>query len=191
MNLEDVRREAERCIRCDLHKTRTNVVFGEGKEDADIMFIGEGPGYWEDQKGRPFVGDAGKILTQLIESLGLSREDVYITNVVKCRPPGNRTPTDDEARSCAWFLDRQIELIDPKLIVCLGRTAAQRILGRPVSMNREHGNLVEHHGRKVFITYHPAACLYGKGVREKIEEDFGKLRDEIRKLRRVDLSSFM
>ncbi|MEA1905057.1 MAG: uracil-DNA glycosylase [Candidatus Hadarchaeota archaeon] len=184
--LEKLESEARACTRCELYKTRTNVAFGTGPPNADIMMVGEAAGYREDQLGAPFVGTAGKELDKLLKKADLSREDdVYITNVVKCRPPQNRDPTDEEIETCSPYLQKQIQLIKPKLIVTLGRFAARVLLGRPVSMGRSHGTLVDcsyggWHG-KLLISYHPAAALYGTS-RDLLEEDFRKLGKIVKKL---------
>ncbi|MBI4362157.1 MAG: uracil-DNA glycosylase [Euryarchaeota archaeon] len=173
--LDELRARAEACTRCPLHRGRTRVVFGEGPPDAKVMFVGEGPGYQEDRQGRPFVGDAGKILTQLIEAAGMRREEVYIANVVKCRPPGNRAPEPGEAEACAGYLDGQLHHVNPRIVVALGRIAARRLLGREIAVGKEHGRLYPLGPRRLLVTYHPAACLYGKGVRPLLEEDFRSL----------------
>jgi DNA polymerase len=183
--MEELESKIKACTRCALHKTRTNAVPGEGSADADVMLVGEAPGYWEDQKGRPFVGAAGKYLTELLGTAGLKREDVFIGNILKCRPPGNRDPTDEEIETCSPYLQKQIQLIKPKLIVTLGRFAARVLLGRPVSMGRSHGTLVDCSfggwQGKLLISYHPAAALYGTS-RDLLEEDFKKLGETMKKL---------
>jgi DNA polymerase len=171
--------EAKVCKRCGLHKTRTNVVFGVGQTTANIMLVGECPGYWEDQKGEPFVGAAGKNLNALLLEAGLKREDVYIANTLKCRPPGNRDPLPEELEACRPFLEGQISAIKPKLIIALGRFAAGELLGRYVTMGKEHGTLHEctFAGTKfkLFVSYHPAAALYGAEARQRLQADFKKL----------------
>ncbi|GBE03360.1 MAG TPA: uracil-DNA glycosylase [Nitrospirae bacterium] len=147
------------CKRCKLSETRNNIVFGEGSPNADIMFIGEGPGREEDLQARPFVGDAGKLLTNLIVKLGLKREDVYIANIVKCRPPGNRNPEDDEVASCSSFVEEQIGMIRPKVIVCLGRIAAQALLKVKTPISRMRGNFFQYSDIPVMPTFHPAYLL--------------------------------
>ncbi len=152
------------CRRCKLSQGRTNIVFGEGDVKAPIMFIGEGPGKEEDLQGRPFVGDAGQLLTRLIEKMSFKREDVYIANIVKCRPPMNRDPQDDEIATCSVFLEKQIEIITPKVIVSLGKIAAYVLLGIPgpitkFSITRIRGNFSEHKGIPVMPTFHPAYLL--------------------------------
>lgn len=175
--LELLREEAENCRKCLLWESRTNLVFGEGNIDSHIMFIGEAPGFHEDQQGRPFVGAAGKLLTELIESLGIKREDVYIANVLKCRPPNNREPLPDEIKACFPLLQRQIEIINPKIICTLGRYAAYAVLGHTINMSSSHGKYYEANGRKVFVTYHPAAALYHGKLLEEVKKDFEKLKN--------------
>jgi len=171
--------EAKECKRCRLHKSRTNVVFGVGPADTKIMLVGEAPGFMEDKSGFPFVGAAGKNLDMLLQTAGLKRENVYITNVVLSRPPQNRAPLPDEIEACHPFLERKISVIQPKLVVALGRIAAGELLDRPVVMNEEHGTLLDctYAGVKfkLFVTYHPAAALYGAQAKQKLQADFKKL----------------
>jgi len=171
--------EAKTCKRCRLHKTRTNVVFGSGPANAEIMLLGEGPGFTEDQTKIPFSGAAGKYLDNILHEVGLRRENLYVTNVVLCRPPQNRAPLPDEIEACKHFLENHISVIRPKFIVALGRTATETLLGEPVIMGEEHGKLLEriYSGVKfkLFITYHPAAALYGSETKQKLKTDFKKL----------------
>jgi DNA polymerase len=171
--------EAKTCKQCRLHKTRTNVVFGSGSANAEILLLGEGPGFTEDQTKIPFSGAAGKYLDNLLHEVGLRRENLYVTNVVLCRPPQNRAPLPDEIEACKHFLEGHISVIRPKFIVALGRTAAETLLGKPVVMGKEHGGLLEcaYAGVKfkLFITYHPAAALYGVEAKQKLKSDFKKL----------------
>jgi len=172
------------CTKCGLHKYRKNAVPGEGRVDAVLMFVGEAPGAHEDEEGRPFVGAAGKLLTQLIESIGLKRGDVYITNIVKCRPPGNRDPTDEEIEACSPYLVKQIMLIKPKVIVALGRHSARFLFTSAglkwSSMTAMHGKVynVEVFGVKarLIATYHPAAALYYPKLKPELERDFQTIR---------------
>lgn len=160
------------CAACRLHERRTQSVFGVGDEQADWLFVGEGPGAEEDLRGEPFVGQAGKLLDAMLASIGLKRgEKVYIANVVKCRPPGNRNPEPDEAAACAPYLDRQIELISPKLIVALGKVAATRLLGREASIASLRGKLHDYRGRPLIITYHPAYLLRNLPDKARAWED--------------------
>lgn len=168
------------CRKCGLYRYRKKPVPGEGKLDADIMFIGEAPGAQEDLQGRPFVGPAGKLLTQLLESIGLKREEVYITNIVKCRPPNNRDPEDDEIKACTPYLIKQIQLVKPKIIVALGRYAGRFLFNNAglkwKNMNTLHGKAydVVLFGIKIKLlaTYHPAAALYYPKLKPKLEKDF-------------------
>ncbi len=163
MTLQELGREASTCTRCRLAKGRTQVVFGVGNPHAGLMFIGEGPGYYEDKQGEPFVGAAGQLLTKLLGEIGLRREDVYICNVVKCRPPGNRDPLPDEIESCRPYLEGQLENIQPRVIVTLGNFATRFILDRQVSISRVRGQRFTIDGRTVIPTFHPAAVLHGGG----------------------------
>jgi len=175
--------EVRRCMRCRLHKGRRKVVFGVGNPNADIMFVGEGPGEEEDKEGEPFVGRAGQLLTSIMESIGIRREDVYITNVLKCRPPGNRDPLPDEIQACKPYLLKQIELISPKVICALGNFAAQTILGVkvPISHLRGRVHTVSISGRKVGVvpTYHPAACLRAQSLSHMMVEDIKLILDRV------------
>lgn len=177
--LRQLETEAKACKRCGLHKTRTNVVFGTGPADAEIMLLGEGPGFMEDRSGVPFVGAAGKNLDALLQTAGLKRDNVYITNVLLCRPPQNRDPLPDEIEACKRFLEGHISVIKPKLIITLGRIAAGVLLSRYVTMGREHGTLLDHTYAgtdfKLYLTYHPAAALYGAEAKQRLQADFKKL----------------
>ena len=178
--------EVQRCRRCSLWKTRTNVVVGEGSLNAEVMFVGEAPGLHEDRQGRPFVGAAGKLLTELIETiLGLQRADVYIANVLKCRPPGNRDPRPEEIRACTPFLDRQIQIIQPRIIVTLGRFSSIYLLEKAgvkvSSISRVRGKLFTNLKLlgltlSILPTYHPAAALYKPPLRGALEADFRAVR---------------
>jgi uracil-DNA glycosylase family 4 len=159
-SLDEVRTALGECTRCRLCEGRNKIVFGDGRPDADLMFVGEGPGADEDRRGLPFVGRAGELLTRMIEKgLGLSRRDVYICNIVKCRPPGNRTPLADEVSTCLPFLDGQIEAVRPRVIVALGKPAASALLGRDVAISRMRGVWQEYRGIPLMPTYHPAFLL--------------------------------
>jgi|SRR4051812_10268323 uracil-DNA glycosylase family 4 len=157
--LKLIREDIGDCTRCRLSQQRTNIVFGVGNTDADIMFIGEGPGADEDAQGEPFVGRAGQLLNNMITAMGIKREDVYIANVVKCRPPGNRTPERDECDTCSPFLMKQIEVIKPKIIVALGAVAAKNLLGLNDSMANLRGRIYDFRNTKLVVTYHPAYLL--------------------------------
>jgi len=165
--LQAIREDIGDCTRCRLHKGRTNIVFGVGNVNADIMFVGEGPGADEDAQGEPFVGRAGQLLNNMISAMGIKREDVYIANVVKCRPPGNRTPESDECDTCSPFLMRQIDVIRPKVIVALGATAAKNLLLINDSMGKLRGRWYDFKGARLAVTYHPAYLL--RDPRQKAE----------------------
>ena len=161
--LQELAREAAVCTRCRLSAGRTQVVFADGNPDADLMFIGEGPGYHEDKQGLPFVGAAGQLLNRLLGEIELRREDVRITNIVLCRPPGNRDPLPDEIEACKPYLLEHVDLVDPRVIVTLGNFATRVILDRPVAISRVRGQKHTWRGRVVIPTFHPAAVLHGGG----------------------------
>jgi uracil-DNA glycosylase family 4 len=167
------------CTRCRLAESRTNVVFGSGNPDADLMFVGEAPGFHEDQQGLPFVGQAGKLLERLLAGIGLTRRDVYIANVLMCRPPGNRDPQPDEIQACEGYLFRKIELIQPKVVATLGNFATKLLSGRPHGITRVHGQEQETSlaGRRLLLypLYHPAAALYTPAMLNVLESDFARL----------------
>lgn len=172
--LLSLREEIAACTRCELFRSAENAVPGEGNFEARIMLIGEAPGWHEDKQGKPFVGNSGKFLTELLESAGLSREDVFITNVVKHRPPGNRDPLPDEITACAHWLEQQIETIDPDVVVTLGRFSMAKFFpGAKIS--KIHGQAKEVGGRYIVPMYHPAAALHNGALRPEIEADFQKL----------------
>lgn len=173
--LEIIRTDLGECTRCKLHKTRNKIVFGDGNPKADLVFIGEGPGHDEDVQGLPFVGRAGKLLTQMIEAMGLQRKDVYICNVVKCRPPENRMPERDEIAACSPFLIRQIDAIRPKVIVCLGATAAQMLLNTNRSISAFRGEWLEYRGTRLLATYHPAYLLRNPAAKSEVWKDLQKV----------------
>ncbi len=177
--LELLQQEASGCTRCRLAEGRTQVVFGVGNPDAELMFVGEAPGFHEDKQGFPFVGQAGKLLDKLLAGIGLTRADVYIANVLKCRPPGNRDPQPDEIEQCEGYLFRQIESIEPKLVATLGNFATKLLSGKPLGITRVHGQEQEVTlgGRRVTLypLYHPAAALYTPRMLEVLEEDFRRI----------------
>jgi uracil-DNA glycosylase len=162
------------CKRCKLHRHRQHIVFGVGNPSADLVFVGEGPGHDEDVQGIPFVGRAGQLLTQMIEAMGLHREDVYIANVVKCRPPENRTPEKDEVATCLPFLLRQLTAINPKVIVCLGNVAAQALLGTHKSISHFRGQWLDFRGARLLATYHPAYLLRNPHAKPEVWADLKK-----------------
>jgi DNA polymerase len=174
MDLPQVARTVHNCTRCPLHQSRTRAVPGEGPAPADIMLIGEGPGFNEDKQGRPFVGAAGKFLEELLNDIGYKREDVFIANVVKCRPPNNRDPEPDELAACKPYLDRQVELIDPKIIVTLGRFSMYRYFPG-ASITKIHGQAQRVGNRLIVPMFHPAAALHQPKWRPALVEDFQKL----------------
>jgi uracil-DNA glycosylase len=177
--LEEYAAATASCTRCRLAEGRTQVVFGAGNPRADLMFVGEAPGFHEDKQGIPFVGQAGKLLDKLLGGVGLWRDDVYIANVLKCRPPGNRDPQPDEIESCEPHLFRQIELIEPKVIATLGNFATKLLSGRPLGITRVHGQeqALTIAGRSVVLypLYHPAAALYTPAMLKVLEADFARL----------------
>jgi uracil-DNA glycosylase family 4 len=174
--LEELKSFINDCRRCKLCRGRTNLVFGEGSSRARLLFVGEGPGREEDAAGRPFVGEAGKLLTRIIENgMGIKREDVYICNVVKCRPPKNRDPEGDEIEACLPFLKKQIEIIGPEVICTLGRIAAQGLMGRAFGINRERGNWFSFMDIPVMATFHPAYLLYNPPAKRQVWEDVQKI----------------
>lgn len=174
-SLAKTREDLGECTRCKLHSTRHSIVFGDGNPKAELVFVGEGPGADEDEQGLPFVGRAGKLLTQMIEAMGLQRKDVYICNVVKCRPPGNRQPEEDEVRECSPFLMRQIDVIAPKVIVCLGAVAAKTLLQTNRGISQFRGEWLEFRGRKLMATYHPAYLLRNPPAKSEVWKDLQKV----------------
>lgn len=181
-NWEELKQACLSCQKCRLCQGRNHVVFGVGSETAEIMLIGEGPGEQEDLQGIPFVGPAGKLLDDMLSIIDLDRTNVYIANIVKCRPPHNRDPQEDEQDACVDFLRRQVALIQPKIIICLGRIAAKRIIDPDYRITREHGNWTCRNGVWVTAIYHPSALLRDKEKRPETFEDMLSLRDKIREV---------
>lgn len=180
MELEALQKECLACRRCGLCETRTNVVFGQGVPDAEVMFVGEGPGASEDEQGLPFVGRSGQLLDHYLEAVDLSRDkNVYIVNIVKCRPPQNRDPLPEESTACMPWLREQFRLIRPKIVVCLGRIAAQQMMGAGFSVTRDHGKFFEKQGTLFMATYHPAALLRYPVNKPAVFGDFVNLREKI------------
>ncbi|MDR0952265.1 MAG: uracil-DNA glycosylase [Oscillospiraceae bacterium] len=179
MDWTTLKEECARCSRCALCETRTNVVFGVGNENADVMFIGEGPGETEDLKGEPFVGRAGKLLDDMLSLIELDRSKIYIANMVKCRPPKNRDPLEPEKEACLPWLREQIRLVSPKIIVCLGRIAAMSFISPTFKISVEHGQWTERDGVKIMAMYHPAALLRDPRRRPEAFEDLKKLQEAI------------
>ncbi|MDP8942432.1 MAG: uracil-DNA glycosylase [Thermoproteota archaeon] len=193
-SLEKIASEVIGCPLCKLSRSRRNAVPGDGQLSSKIMFIGEAPGKNEDEQGKPFVGAAGMILNQALEKAGIKRAEVFITNVVKCRPPGNRVPENDERSICRQYLDRQISLIAPKIICILGSTAYSSILGGK-SITKNRGKIMERNRQKYFLTIHPAAAIYNKNLRSVLNNDLFILSKEIKKMeydnKRTSLLDYM
>jgi uracil-DNA glycosylase family 4 len=179
--LQLIHSEILECTKCELHKSRTKAVPGEGPHDARIMLAGEGPGQNEDEQGRPFVGAAGKFLTELLESIGLKRSDVFITNIVKCRPPSNRAPRKSEIEACNPYLQSQIRLIKPRIVCALGTPAITTLMGAEYSASRFHGKPLTKGEVKFVAMYHPAAALYDASLKETIFHDFQILKQLLEK----------
>jgi uracil-DNA glycosylase family 4 len=177
--LDALRTEASACTRCRLHEGRTQVVFGNGNPNADLMFVGEAPGFHEDQQGIPFVGQAGKLLDKLLGGIGLTRADVFVANTLQCRPPGNRDPMPDEKHECEPWLFRKIELIKPKVIATLGNHATKQLTGKETGITRIHGQPQQATYGSLPVTiypiYHPAAALYTPAMLKVLEEDFARI----------------
>ena len=179
---EKLKTECSGCHGCSLCETRLNLVFGVGNEQAEVMLIGEGPGEQEDRSGVPFVGPAGKLLDNMLEMIDLDRSKVYIANIVKCRPPKNRDPLPEEQQACRKWLERQMEIIDPKIIICLGRIAAAGMIKEDFKITREHGLWFDIKGRRCMAIYHPAALLRDPSKRPETFADLRAIREEIRRL---------
>ena len=180
-NWEELENSIKNCNKCKLCSTRKSIVFGEGNKQADLMFIGEGPGADEDTQGLPFVGKAGQLMNKAFQGLGIKRQDVYITNIVKCRPPMNRNPEKDEADSCKEYLQTQIELVKPKIIVLLGGVALKNILGEEYGITKARGTWVEKDGIKYMPTFHPAALLRDETKKIAFWKDLKMVKQEIDK----------
>ena len=181
--LEGIRSDIGDCQRCKLAPMRNTIVFGSGNPDAEIVFVGEAPGYEEDQQGLPFVGAAGQLLTKIIESIGVRREDAYICNILKCRPPENRNPEPDEVLACSPFLKRQIASIRPKIVCCLGKFAAQTLLQSAAPISRLRGQFHDVDGYRVIATFHPAYLLRSPEKKREVWEDMKQIRAELFRLR--------
>lgn len=179
---EELKGQCAQCQKCELCRTRTNVVFGVGQETTDILFVGEGPGEQEDLKGEPFVGAAGKLLDDMLSIIDLDRTNCYIANIVKCRPPFNRDPSEEEQEACIGYLRNQVALIQPKIIVCLGRIAAKKIIDPDYRITREHGSWVQRNGIWMTAIYHPSALLRDLTKRPETFSDLLSIRDKIREL---------
>lgn len=184
MSLEQLAKDMQSCTRCGLAQGRTNLVFGVGNPKATLMIIGEGPGQDEDKQGLPFVGRAGQLLDRILAAIDLTREEVYIANVVKCRPPNNRVPTREEAKACLPYLYRQIELVQAKIIVLLGNTALQNLISPAATITKTRGQWLESKsGIKIIASFHPAAVLRDPQKRRPVWEDFQMVQEEYRRLR--------
>ena len=178
-NWEELEKSVINCKKCKLYSNRSNIVFGVGNREADIMFIGEGPGADEDREGEPFVGKAGKLMNEAFKGIGINREEVYIANIVKCRPPQNRVPEDDEANACLNYLRNQVILVKPKIIVLLGNTALKNILGNEYSITNMRGKWVEKKGIMYMPTWHPAALLRDENKKIEFWQDLKKVVDSL------------
>jgi len=177
---EELEAQCRQCMECELGATRKNLVFGVGNPAAEVLFIGEGPGEQEDLKGEPFVGRSGQLLDKYLAAIDLDRRrNIYIANMVKCRPPGNRDPKPEEQDTCLRWLTRQVQLMRPKIIVCLGRISAQRIISKEFKVTREHGKFHEHNGILRMGTFHPAMLLRNPNLKAEALEDFLALREKI------------
>ena len=176
MTLQELGHSLQDCQRCRLASGRTQVVFGAGNPNASIMFVGEAPGFYEDKQGEPFVGAAGRLLNELLEGAGLSRKDIYIANVIKCRPPDNRDPLPDEVETCKPFLFQQIEMIKPKVVCTLGNFAMQTLMGKKIGIMKVRGQAFQVQDFFVFPMLHPAAALHQGNLNEPLREDFRKLK---------------
>lgn len=183
LNWDDLIKACTGCKNCSLGNTRTNIVIGRGNPKAQLMFVGEGPGEHEDRQGKPFVGPAGKLLDLLLEALFFEPEDYYIANIVKCRPPGNRVPVDEEAESCLPFLRNQVALIRPKIIVCLGATAMRYIVDRNAKITQIRGQWIDRKGCYIMPTFHPAALLRDESKKILMWEDMKKVKEMLDKIK--------
>lgn len=180
---EQLKCECEKCMDCELGKTRNNLVFGKGVRNAEVLFIGEGPGEQEDLKGEPFVGRSGQLLDKYMDAIGLNRnKNIYIANMVKCRPPQNRDPKPEEQDACIKWLREQVRLMKPKIIVCVGRVAAQKLISPDYKVTKQHGEFIEKNGILMIGTFHPAALLRNPNNKPFALEDFLKLRDKIQEI---------
>ena len=182
LNWENLTQQCRECTKCDLCKTRTNVVFGVGPQSADIMFVGEGPGEQEDLQGEPFVGAAGKLLDEMLSIIDLGRHNCYIANIVKCRPPKNRDPQEEEQEACISYLRNQVALIRPKIIVCLGRVAAKKLIDPDFRITQQHGNWFCSNGVWMTAIYHPSALLRDLSKRPETFDDLLSIRTKMQEL---------
>jgi DNA polymerase len=185
LSLDIVQKNVRTCKKCNLCNTRTNAVPGIGNQRADVVFIGEAPGKNEDLHGEPFIGTAGKILDNALENAGLIRDDVYITNIVKCRPPNNRIPTDTEKSMCSNYLECELTIINPKIICLLGNTPFYSILGGK-EISKNHGKFISKNNRMYFVTFHPAATIYNQKLKKIFENDIKNMMNELQKMKQID-----
>ena len=183
LTLDSIRAEIGDCQRCKLAPKRTNIVFGSGNPSAELVFVGEAPGFDEDQQGLPFVGRAGQLLTKIIESINLKREDVYICNVLKCRPPENRNPEPDEVAACNPFMKKQLAAIRPKIVCCLGTFAAQTVLKTVAPISKLRGKFYDMDGMRIIATFHPAYLLRSPDKKREVWEDMKQIRAELFRLK--------
>lgn len=183
LSWEELEKRCNQCTNCDLCRTRNNVVFGVGPKDAEIMFIGEGPGEQEDIKGEPFVGAAGKLLDDMLSIIDMNRDMVYIANIVKCRPPNNRDPFDNEQDACIDYLRNQVALIKPRIIVCLGRVAAKRIIDPDFRISQSRGQWIDRNGVAITAIYHPSALLRDPSKRPDTFMDMLSIREQLKRVR--------
>lgn len=181
-SLEELKKYCLKCKKCRLHETRNNVVFGQGNDNADLMFVGEGPGYNEDIQGVPFVGKAGQLFDKMIKAIDLTREEIYIANIVKCRPPNNRNPLDDESKICIEYLRWQVKLIKPKIIVCLGSVSAKNLIRSDLKISKVRGEWVKKGNIYFMPTYHPAYLLRNQDAKKDVWQDFKKIKDKLQNL---------
>ncbi|HZK10254.1 MAG TPA: uracil-DNA glycosylase [Clostridia bacterium] len=177
--LKEIESYAHKCRRCPLHKTRTKLVFGAGNPKADILFVGEAPGFYEDKSGQVFVGKSGQLLDKMLASIDLKREDIYIANIIKCRPPDNRSPTEEESTSCIEFLRWQVKIIQPKIIVCLGAVAAKNIISPDFRVSRQRGVWISRGSYSIIASYHPSALLRDESKKTEAWEDLKKIRQKL------------
>ena len=182
---DELEKQCNKCTRCKLCHTRNNVVFGVGNRNADVMFVGEGPGEQEDLQGEPFVGAAGHLLDDMLSIIDLNRENCYIANIVKCRPPRNRDPEEDEQEACIDYLRNQVALIKPKIIVCLGRVAAKKLIHPDFRITKEHGTWINRNGIWMTAFYHPSALLRDLSKRPETFDDLLELRTRIEEFKRI------
>ena len=186
LSWEELEQQCDKCVKCRLCQTRNNVVFGVGNRQTDILFVGEGPGEQEDLKGEPFVGVAGQLLDNMLSIIDLDRTKCYIANIVKCRPPRNRDPQEDEQDACIEYLRNQVALIKPKIIVCLGRIAAQRLIYPDFRITKEHGSWICRNGIWMTAIYHPSALLRDLSKRPETFEDLLQIRDKLKEVHPLD-----